>query len=89
MGWLRSARHRTIGRSFSGDAAVVNGQLDPQWPATLSPATVTGVLSYEPHRASPSWVVAALVRDGALNEERIDESVQRVRELKLRCSTRG
>lgn len=118
-------------------AHVVNGQLDPQWPATLSPATVTGVLrdqlgfngvvvsddlqmgaiadhygletavhqalvagvdillfannnprAYEPDIA-PRVVasVEALVRDGVLTEERVDESVRRVRDLKLRLST--
>lgn len=119
-------------------AHVVNGQLDSQWPATLSPATITGVLrnelgfhgvvvsddlqmgaiadhygldtavhqallagvdillfannnpgAYEPDIA-PRVValVEALVRDGALTEERIDESVERVRDLKRRLSTR-
>lgn len=120
-------------------AHVVNGQLDRHWPATLSPATVTGVLrkelgfqgvvvsddlqmgaiadhygletavrqalvagvdillfannnprAYEPDIA-PRVVasVEALVRDGVLTEERIDESVQRVRALKRQLSTRG
>lgn len=119
-------------------AHVVNGQLDPQWPATMSPATITGVLrnelafhgvvvsddlqmgaiadhygmetavhqalvagvdillfannnprGYEPDIA-PRVValVEALVRDGELTEERIDESVERVRDLKRRLSTR-
>lgn len=119
-------------------AHVVNGQLDPQWPATLSAATITGVLrndlgfdgvvvsddlqmgaiadnygletavrqallagvdillfannnprAYQPDVA-PRVValVEALVRDGSVTEERIDESVERVRNLKRRLSTR-
>jgi len=113
-------------------AHVFNSRLDGQWPATLSPATVTGVLrnelgfqgvvvaddlqmgaiadrygletavhqalaagvdillfannnlqSYEPDIA-PRVValVESLVREGVLTEERIDESVERVRALK-------
>jgi beta-N-acetylhexosaminidase len=113
-------------------AHVFNSRLDAQWPATLSPATVTGVLrselgfqgvvvaddlqmgaiadhygletavhqalaagvdillfannnlrAYEPDIA-PRVValVESLVREGALTEERIDESVERVRALK-------
>ncbi len=132
--------YRTLVNEGSVDAVmtahVVNGQLDPQWPATLSPATITGVLrdelgfqgvvvsddlqmgaiadqygletavhqallagvdillfannnprAYEPDIA-PRVValVEALVRDGALTEERIDESVERVRALKRRLS---
>ena len=119
-------------------AHVVNGRLDPQWPATLSPATITGVLrnelgfggvvvsddlqmgaiadhygletavrqallagvdillfannnprTYEPE-IGPRVValVEELVRVGALSEERIDESVERVRALERRLSTR-
>ncbi len=134
--------YRTLVGEGSVDAVmtahVVNGQLDPQWPATLSPATVTGVLrdelgfhgvvvsddlqmgaiadhygletavqqalsagvdillfannnarAYEPDIA-PRVValVETLVRDGALTEERIDESVARVRALKGRLPSR-
>jgi beta-N-acetylhexosaminidase len=119
-------------------AHVFNGRLDAQWPATLSPATVTGVLrtelafqgvvvsddlqmgaiadhygletavrqslaagvdillfannnprAYEPDIA-PRVValVESLVREGALSEERIDESVERVRALKGRLAPR-
>lgn len=115
-------------------AHVVNRRLDPQWPATLSPATITGLLrdelgfrsvvisddlqmgaiadhyglktalhqallagvdlllvgnnnprAYEPDIA-PRVVslVAELVREGAVSEARIDESVARVRALKAR-----
>ncbi|HEV2766166.1 MAG TPA: beta-N-acetylhexosaminidase [Acidimicrobiales bacterium] len=118
-------------------AHVVNGQLDDQWPATLSAATIDGVLrdefgfngvvvsddlqmgaivdhygletavqqalsagvdillfannnprAYEPDIA-PRVValVESLVREGALSEERIDESVERVRALKHRLPT--
>ncbi|MBW3644616.1 MAG: glycoside hydrolase family 3, partial [Actinobacteria bacterium] len=118
-------------------AHVVNGQLDAQWPATLSAATIDGVLrnelgfdgvvvsddlqmgaivdhygletavrqalsagvdillfannnprAYEPDIA-PRVValVESLVREGALSEERIDESVERVRALKRRLPT--
>ena len=118
-------------------AHVVNGQLDPQWPATLSAATIDGTLrnelgfngvvvsddlqmgaivehygletavqqalsagvdillfannnrrAYEPDIA-PRVVelVESLVREGALTEERIDESVERVRALKRRLPT--
>ena len=132
--------YRTLVSEGSVDAVmtahVVNGQLDPQWPATLSPATITGVLrndlgfdgvvvsddlqmgaiadnygletavlqallagvdillfannnlqGYEPDIA-PRVValVEALVRDGSVTEERIDESVERVRNLKRRFS---
>ncbi len=117
-------------------AHVFNGHLDAEWPATLSPATVTGVLrtelgfqgvvvsddlqmgaiadhygletavhqalaagvdillfannnprAYEPDIA-PRVValVESLVREGALAEERIDESVERVRDLKRRLT---
>ncbi len=119
-------------------AHVFNGSLDAQWPATLSPATVSGVLrtelgfqgvvvsddlqmgaiadhygletavrqalaagvdillfannnprAYEPDIA-PRVValVESLVREGALSEERIDESVERVRALKGRLAAR-
>ena len=132
--------YRTLVSEGSVDAVmtahVVNGQLDPQWPATLSPTTITGVLRDEldfqgvvvsddlqmgaiadhygletaVHQALVAGVdillfannnpqayesdiaprvvalVEALVRDGALTEERIDESVQRVRELRARLS---
>lgn len=113
-------------------AHVFNSRLDAQWPATLSPATVTGVLrtelgfqgvvvaddlqmgaiadhygletavhqalaagvdillfannnlrAYEPDIAPRVVaVVESLVSEGALTEERIDESVERVRALK-------
>ncbi len=117
-------------------AHVFNGRLDAEWPATLSPATVTGVLrtelgfqgvvvsddlqmgaiadhygletavhqalaagvdillfannnprAYEPDIA-PRVValVESLVREGALAEERIDESVERVRDLERRLT---
>ncbi|MDP9421059.1 MAG: glycoside hydrolase family 3 protein [Actinomycetota bacterium] len=117
-------------------AHVFNGRLDAEWPATLSPAAVTGVLrtelgfqgvvvsddlqmgaiadhygletavhqalaagvdillfannnprAYEPDIA-PRVValVESLVREGALAEERIDESVERVRALERRLT---
>ncbi len=117
-------------------AHVFNRRLDAEWPATLSPATVTGVLrtelgfqgvvvsddlqmgaiadhygletavhqalaagvdillfannnprAYEPDIA-PRVValVESLVREGVLTEERIDESVERVRALKGRLA---
>lgn len=130
------APYRTLIREGVVDlvmsAHVVNGQLDAEWPATLSPATITGVLrdelgyqgavvsddlqmgaitdhyglrtavlqalsagvdillfanntprGYEPDIA-PRVValVTDLVREGALTEERIGESVERVRALK-------
>ncbi len=130
--------YRTLVSEGSVDAVmtahVVNGQLDAQWPATLSAATIDGVLrnelgfdgvvvsddlqmgaivdhygletavrqalsagvdillfannnprAYEPDIA-PRVValVESLVREGALSEERIDESVERVRALKRR-----
>ena len=132
--------YRTLVSEGSVDAVmtahVVNGQLDPQWPATLSPTTITGVLRDElgfqgvvvsddlqmgaiadhygletaVHQALVAGVdillfannnprayesdiaprvvalVEALVRDGALTEERINESVERVRDLKARLS---
>ncbi len=133
--------YRTLVSEGSVDAVmtahVVNGQLDAQWPATLSAATIDGVLrdelgfngvvvsddlqmgaivdhygletavqqalsagvdillfannnprAYEPDIA-PRVValVESLVREGALSEERIDESVERVRALKHRLPT--
>ncbi|MBW3627363.1 MAG: beta-N-acetylhexosaminidase [Actinobacteria bacterium] len=133
--------YRTLVSEGSVDAVmtahVVNGQLDAQWPATLSAATIDGVLrnelgfdgvvvsddlqmgaivdhygletavrqalsagvdillfannnprAYEPDIA-PRVValVESLVREGALSEERIDESVERVRALKRRLPT--
>ena len=132
--------YRTLVSEGSVDAVmtahVVNGQLDPRWPATLSPTTITGVLrdelgfqgvvvsddlqmgaitdhygletavrqtlvagvdillfannnprAYEPDIA-PRVValVEALVGDGTLTEQRIDESVERVRALKRQLS---
>lgn len=119
-------------------AHVFNGALDPDWPATLSPATIIGVLrdelgfqgvvvsddlqmgaitddygletavqqallagvdillfanntaqAYEPDIAPRVVaIVESLVREGALSEERIDESVERVRLLKDRLPAR-
>jgi beta-N-acetylhexosaminidase len=118
-------------------AHVFNGRLDGQWPATLSPSTIDGILRDElgfqgvvvsddlqmgaiadhygletaVHQALAAGVdillfanntsrdydpdiaprvvalVEGLVRDGAISEERIDESVRRVRALDRRLAS--
>jgi beta-N-acetylhexosaminidase len=118
-------------------AHVFNGRLDAQWPATLSPSTIDGILRDElgfegvvvsddlqmgaiadhygvetaVHQALAAGVdillfanntprdydpdiaprvvalVEGLVRDGAISEERIDESVRRVRALDRRLAS--
>jgi beta-N-acetylhexosaminidase len=118
-------------------AHVVHRRLDPRWPATLSPAIISGILrgelgfdgvvvsddlqmgaiadhygfetalrqallagvdlllfgnngaTYDPDIAPRAIAtIASLVHDGAITEDRIDESVRRVKGLEARAASR-